>query len=323
MGFGSIKNTQGVDPVLSKLAVEYANNPQDYLADAIAPFMQVEEERYSYQVWDTTNAFGAADDDYSRGKSSPAQRASADVSTSSGKCVEHSLEFGISSRDKRAAQKLALGLEKRAQKYLVHRLMIEKEIAVRDLFFDTSTWTDITLSGTDQWSDSANSDPFDDIRTALNTVKTATGVRANTAIMGKEVFDKLSVHPDVTRAASLAGSTNLAMIDQGALEAVMAKLFRLERLYVGESIKNTGNAGDTFSGDFIWDKHCWLGFLTPAGQAVSDEDMAAVKTIGTQNWQSRIYEEKQTKQDVLETSSIYDAKVTAAPLGYLIIDAVA
>jgi hypothetical protein len=324
MAFSSVEDLLGVDPILTNMAIEYANDKSAYLSNVVSPFMPVDAERYTYQTFTTENAFGAADDNYKRGLHAPAQRASADVTTSTGKCAEHSLEFPIAKREARAAQKNALSLERRAQKYLMHRLMIEKEIACAAQFFDATVMTQTTtLSGTDQWSDSANSDPFGDIFTGIETIRLATGMGANSAIVGRQVLEKMVVHPDFTRAASLAGTTNLSVMDEAAVLGVLRKVLKLDRLYVGEAVKNTGSKGDTFSGGYIWQKHCWVGYLTPEGQEVDDFTVAAVKTPGTQDWQSTVYYEPQTKSDILETSSVYDIKTTSAALGYLIVDAVA
>lgn len=48
-----------------------------------------------------------------------------------------------------------------------------------------------TLTGTAKWSDTANADPYADIKLALDTVEADTGVRPDTAIMTRKSFDYL------------------------------------------------------------------------------------------------------------------------------------
>ncbi len=246
------------------------------------------------------------------------------MSTEQYRCDNHSLEYPIAEREARAAQENGLELERRAMAYIMHRLMIEKDKLARDVFFDPATFTqNTTLVGTQQWNDTASSDIFGDIDASIDAVTLSTGKRPNVGIVGKEVFDKMRVHPDVTRSAALAGTTPLAMVDHATLEVVLGKLFGLERLYVGSSVKNSGSKGDPFSGEYIWDKHAWFGWLNPAGMSVSDDTVAAVKTIGTRDFRARTYFEDQTEADILNISSIYTIEACAPELGYLIINAVA
>jgi len=85
-----------------------------------------------------------------------------------------------------------------ATENLTDRMLIIREKALADIMADTAVITqNVTLTGTDKWSDYDNSDPFDDIKTGLEAVRAACGKKPNTFTMGYTTMMTLMNHPDV------------------------------------------------------------------------------------------------------------------------------
>ncbi len=86
----------------------------------------------------------------------------------------------------------------------------------------------IVLAGTDQWSDPA-SDPIEDVEAAKEAVRSSTGKRPNTMVLGALVFAKLKNHPKIIERIKYTGR------DVATVE-LLASLFGLQRVTVGDAI---------------------------------------------------------------------------------------
>jgi hypothetical protein len=140
-------------------------------------------------------------------------------------------------------------------------IALDREKRVADLIFNTNTYpasNRTTLSGTSQWSDFTNSDPYTAIMTALDGML----MRPNVAVIGRLAWSVLRVHPKLT--AALAPSTNGNSPTANAagrpanVEAV-AELLELDRIEIGEAFVNTAKPGQTATLSRCWGKH--MAFL--------------------------------------------------------------
>ena len=152
---------------------------------------------------------------------------------------------------------------------------LDREKRVADLVFNANTYpaaNKTTLSGTSQWSDYTNSDPYSAIMTARDGML----MPFNTAIIGRLAWSKLRVHPKITAALAPSSNGNSSTSNaQGApatLQAV-ADLLELDQILVGESWINTAKPGQTASLSRVWGKHMALLHLNPIasirGNAIS------------------------------------------------------
>ena len=138
---------------------------------------------------------------------------------------------------------------------------LDREKRVADLIFNQNSYpaaNRATLSGTSQWSDYSNSDPYTAIQTALDGML----MRPNIGVIGRLAWSRLRVHPKIT--ASLAPSaigntpTSNAGGQPATLQAV-ADLLELDQIIVGEAFINTAKPGQTASLSRCWGKH--MAFL--------------------------------------------------------------
>jgi hypothetical protein len=115
----------------------------------------------------------------------------------------------------------------------------------------------VTLSGTDQWTDYTNSDPFEDINTGKEAIRAKIGVYPNVLELGPAVLTALRSHPKVLDRLSTASDRPPATIQQ------LQTLFEVERIVVGRAVQNTGTAtAPTFTD--VWGKHALLAYTTLA-----------------------------------------------------------
>lgn len=130
------------------------------------------------------------------------------------------------------------------QDYIAMRL----EKAQADIATNAATYAasnKVTLSGTSQWSDyGATSNPSRDIETAKEAIRTQTGRRGNTVLMGAAVFAQVRNHPLIRDAIKYTGR-------DAATPEQLATLWGVNRVLVGDSIYNNGSTMVDVWGKFV------------------------------------------------------------------------
>jgi len=140
-------------------------------------------------------------------------------------------------------------------------IALDREKRVADLVFNLNTYpaaNRTTLSGTSQWSDFTNSDPYSAIMTALDGML----MRPNIAVIGRLAFSRLRVHPKITAALAPSSNGNSSTVNAAGAPATaqaIADLLELDQIIIGEAFINTAKPGQTASLSRCWGKH--MAFL--------------------------------------------------------------
>lgn len=131
-------------------------------------------------------------------------------------------------------------------------VLLDREKRAADLAFDAAQYAaanKVQLSGTDQWSDYANSDPVGDIEAGLNVPMH----RPNKMVIGQAAWSILRQHPKIIK------SVNKNSGDAGlASKEGVAELFELDEIIVGQGWVNSAKPGQPVSRVRVWGKHCLL-----------------------------------------------------------------
>ena len=122
------------------------------------------------------------------------------------------------------------------------------EIAQAALALNASNYAasnKVTLSGTSQWSDLANSDPVANVETAKEAIRALTGKRPNVCVMGAAVFAKVKQTAAVKDRIKYTGR-DIATPD------LLASLFGVQQVLIGDSVyaNDDGTFVDTW-GKFV------------------------------------------------------------------------
>lgn len=299
--------------ILSQFSQKYVN--QTYINELLLPPLRVKEKTGNYAKYDKSNLRT-----YAEIFRAPGTRAlSVDYGVSQGSyvCRERALEklvpdeFINNTDDPYDPKRDAVAT-------LMDNIWVNQENALATDLADTNVLTNnTTLSGTDQWSDYLNSDPFDDIRTGIDTIRVATSQLPNTAWMSYEVMNKLKQHPDVREQVKY---TNGGQLSNDAFINFMKGFFNLDNVYIGTAIKNTADEGQTDSLSSVWGKHFWLAYISPRptlmratfGYTFTD----VPREVDT-------YREESKKSEVVRVRYSYDQNLMDVNLAYLIKDAIA
>jgi hypothetical protein len=297
-----------VDPVLSNVSKAYQN--EMYISEMIMPSMKVGTENGKYYQYDrakfrrntTKRAAGAKANEVEHG-----------LSTASYSTEDHALKEKTPWEIIRQAD-TALAPERDATENVTEQLLIDKEVALATSMAATATITqNTTLSGTSQWSDYTNSDPIGDVKTAVTTVQKSIGRKPNTMIVGKEVFDKLADHPDIIEKVKYS---QLGVLT----EELLARVFNVQKVIVAEAIYNTATEGATDSMSYIWGKHAWLVYITPAARLRS---ITLGFTFKYEDRKTKKWDDEDAEARFVRVNENYVQKFVATEAAYLIKNAVA
>lgn len=236
-----------VQPELTAIAIGYRN--ENLIADEVLPRVIVGKQEFKYQKYAMQDGFTLPDTKVGR-KSKPNEvDFSATEQTAS--TSDYGLDDPIPQADvnNAAPGQNPLG---RATMNLTDLILLDREKRVADLVFDAGQYAaanKITLSGSSQWSDYANSNPIDAILAALDGCI----MRPNVFVMGQAVWTKLRQHPRVVKAVlGNAGDSGVA-----ARQAV-ADLLEIEQILVGQGWLNTARKGQPVAMQRVWGKSAAL-----------------------------------------------------------------
>lgn len=302
------------DKILTQFSQKYTN--KNYISELILPPLSVKERAGKYAKYGTENLRVYADQVYR----SPGTRANTvDYSVSQGSylCNERALE-------KRVPDEFINNTDdpydpkRDAVATLMDNIWVNQENALATFVSDTGNVSqNVTLSGTDQWSDFTNSDPFDDIWTGIDTIRTATSQLPNTAFLSYEVMNKLKQHPDIREQVKY---TNGGQLSNDAFINFVKGFFNLDNVFVGTAIKDTADEGQTASLSSVWGKHFWLTFINPRPTLMQ---ATVGYTFTDVPRQVETYREESHVSDVVRLRYSYDQNIMDTSLIYLIKNAIA
>lgn len=272
-----------ISPRLTAIALSYRNSV--FIADGVLPRVPVDSPKFIYSKFDVADSFTVPDTRVGR-KSAPNEIdwTGTEVNAS---VEDYGLDDLIPKRDVMAAEAGAtiqgvtpIDPEARSTLLLTDLVALDRERRVAGQVFNVANYTNNqTLSGTAQWSDFTNSDPLNDILTALD----APLIRPNVAVFGQPVWSKLRQHPKIT-AAVYPGGGNAGSGGAAVSRQAIADLLELDEVLIGPSWYNTAKPGQTASLGRIWGKHA--SFIYRAPQIMDTQNTV---TFGfTAEWGSRI-----------------------------------
>lgn len=237
-----------------------------------------------------------------------------DLTTGTYQCEEYALRDIVTDRA-RKNQDQPLNLDMDTTKILIQQLMVEKEYRVAEALFNTTTFTSYhsALSTAYRWDNytSSDSDPLAYIDTAKESVGKYALRRANTVIMGEEVFDHVKHHPIILdRIKYGSDSAKPALVTPNLL----AQAFGVDQVLVGTAWYNSATEGQTVTPARIWGKYVMVAYIESSPSIKSP-------TLGfqphSQNMTVSKWREDKRKGDIIEVSYVSDEVIVNAGSAYL------
>lgn len=281
MGYGLVKCIGNapfpIVPEQTAIAIAYTNRTT--IADDVLPRVPVGKKEFQYLIHTFSDGFTVPDTKVAR-RSSPGQ-VEFSAAPATGYCQDYALDDVIPQDDIDNAPPNYDPVGK-ATAFLTNLILLDREIRVANLVFNTATYAaglTSTLSGTSQWSDYTNSDPLSAIMNALDTMT----IRPNVAVFGRVTWTKLRMHPKIVQAVNGIAAPGTGAAAGTVSRQQVAQLLELEDVLVGESFFNTARKGQTAALSRVWGKHA--AFLVRDRAALAGKGA----TFGfTPQFQSRI-----------------------------------
>jgi hypothetical protein len=301
-----------INPVLTAVALAYRNPDVALIADQVLPLTPTAQE-FKWLKYDLASGYTVPDTKVGR-KSSPTE-VEFNATEQIDKCVDYGLDDFIPNEDIDADNQ---GIDPRgtATGYLTNLIMLAREIRVANAVFNAANYTNtVTLSGTGQYSDGANSDPVAGIGDILDVPI----YRPNIAVFGQAAWTKTRRHPKLVQAIK-GTAQGAGMVSRQEF----ADFFELNEVLVGAGFVNTAKKGQTVANSRVWGKH--IAFLY--------RDRAAGPQAGvtfgfTAQWGGRIAgnlnEQKRglTGGEIVRVGERVKEVIAAPDMGYFVQNAVA
>ncbi len=303
-----------VNPVSSSLSIGFKN--ERFLWDMIAPVSEQTEQSGTYFVYDREFWF-RRQEGAERAAEGPYTRVGYGVSNQTFNAREIGFEKLLGEVTRNASQ-TPENLETQDIQFLTNLIQLELEKRVSGVLFITGVWgTSNTLTGSNQWSDFANSDPIADADTASNTIRQNTGATPNTMFVGKVGWDQLKNHPLVLEKYKY---TQRAIMTPELVAAVL----EVPEITVGDSVENTAGENLAFTGADIWtDNALFLVRNNPALGVANGSYTFMWDEKGNIPWAVEDYQADDLRSTVNRIFTHIDPQIVSAQHGYLFLDVAA
>lgn len=251
-------------PALTAIAVMYRN--ARLIADMVLPRVPVQLPTFEYTVFPTALDFTVPNTLVGRlGKPNQVLPQSDKVA---GSVLSYGLEVPVPRRDQRIAAAMRQAFPQAASSQnpmdlaamlCTDLLLLDREVRAAALVFALNSYLAtqrVTLSGTSQWSDTANSNPINAILNAMDQML----VRPNKGVIGRQAFTVVAQHPRVVSAV-LGNAGTSGVVTPQALAGVLG----LEEIIIGDAWVNNARLGQPATQTRTWGKHMALLAINPLG----------------------------------------------------------
>jgi hypothetical protein len=310
-----------IDKVLTQISLGYPNNGM--VGDVL--FSTVRVRKQSDLYYEFGREHWLPEDEY-RAPGTPAvEIPGLAVSTNPYFCREYALSIPVTDEERQNADS-PLEPFRDGTELVTNKLMLRRELRIHDKVTTAANYNashTTTLSGTDQWSDYANSDPIGDVKTGIRQIHSALFMEPNIGVFPYQVMSILEDHPDFIE--------RIKYSQVGVLTAdLIAALMGLGRIVVPGLGYNSGVPGGTETLGYLWGKDVVLAWSGPPGMKKPNFGYefnwryASGREMVTDRWR-----EEARGADIVRVRRRYDLKFIAVDgsgdsiAGYLIEAAVA
>lgn len=304
-----------VDKLLTNVSSAYV--PKGFISEEVLPTIQYKQYSGLLGKYGTNHL--RIENTIKGGRGKYRQVETRVYSTTSFLIEGHGLEDFVSKEDY-ANVELPFDAERDGVMGISTILWLEKEFSLASTLGNTAIITqNVTLSGSQQFNDYANSDPVGVATTAKNTILNASGMMPNLAIMDIQLWNVMRFHPQFLTALGYRYQR-----PGGLTEEEVAKALGVDKVLFGSARYDAAKEGQAAQFTSVWGKN--LIFLV-----APDKPEIMQKSVGylvrpTGNEPRKVY--KQTNFNPPGSTSLlcedeYDMLISDTTCGYLVANAMA
>ena len=311
-------NALHINAPLTNVSVAYRLNRAALIADKIFPEVPVDHKTDAY--WTVPRGAWFRDEARPRPGGTESVGSGYDVAQETYNTIVEAIHKDVDDQTRANADSV-WNLDSDATEFVTDRLLIRKEIKVLSSVFKTGIWKSdktgvaATPSANQfiQWSDYDDSNPTKDVKAWRREILSTTGYLPNVLVLGWDVLDVLSEHPQFIDRVKYTSAESITM-------DVIARYFEVDRIEVSSAVINTGKEGAADNFGFVLGKVAWLGYVAPspsllaptAGYSFSWKGVSGGlgQTVGISKFRM-----DQLKADRIEGEIAIDPKIVAPELG--------
>jgi len=289
-----------IDQVLTNISIGWGN--QGLVAEQLFPVVRVRKQSDKYYTFGR-EAWLPEAGDYRAPGTEANEIPGLSLSLDTYYAQEHSLQVAVTDEERENADS-PLSPDRDGTELVTSKILLGREKAMKDAVTDNTQYaTDmtVTLSGTAQWNDYANSNPIGDMKAGRRAMHANMFLEPNTAIIPYQVMAALEDHPDFIE--------RIKYSERAILTAeIIASVVGIPNVIV----PGTGIASDaSLVPGYLWGKDVVLAFV-PSRPGMRVPAFAYEFVWGYGGNQAQVvdrWREERRKSDVIRVSRRYDLKM--------------
>jgi len=304
-------------PDLGAIAYEYnaEASQRGFIGLGLLPIFEVEEQSADYPKIPIESLIKIQDT--KRAPRANYGRSDYEFETGTYACKENGWEEPVDDSEANLYRRYFIA-EEVAVKRATDILLRGQEVRIAAMMFNSGNFT--VADAAIAWNTSATAVPRTNIEAGKIAMRAASGLEPNTIAMSKKVFTYLMLTAEITTAFRYTNP-----IEIGGMEAqkrIMAQYFGVDRVLVGDAIKDTGKKGQVFSLGDIWDDEYVGLFKVSAGGNDLREPVVGRTFLWTADSPGNIvteqYREEQRRSNIYRVRHNVDECFIFQGAGYLL-----
>lgn len=248
---------QYIDQALTNVSNAWFNQSSDFIGNLIFPTVTVKHKTFKVPRYGKEGLIVPSD--LSRTGEAKAKRVDYSRTYDTPTVLTEKALSDVVTKDDYEQSDLPFNAESDAVEFINSRMVISEEKGLATILSDTAQITqNATLTGTDKWSDKANSNPFTDIVTGAKSVRGSALMAPNSAFFSWEVWLAIVDHPDFIDRFKWGGD---GIMTEARFLTALAP-YGIKKVFIGSAQENSGGDGATDTFASIWGKNFWLGYVT-------------------------------------------------------------
>jgi len=304
-------------PDLGAIAYEYnaEASQRGFIGLGLLPIFEVEEQSADYPKIPIESLIKIQDT--KRAPRANYGRSDYEFETGTYACKENGWEEPVDDVEANLYRRY-FDAEEVAVKRAVDILLRGQEVRIAAMMFNSGNFT--VADAAIPWNTSATAVPRTNVEAGKIAMRAASGLEPNTIAMSKKVFTYLMLTAEITTAFRYTNP-----IEIGGMEAqkrIMAQYFGVDRVLVGDAIKDTAKKGQVFSLGDIWDDEYVGLFKVSAGGNDLREPVVGRTFLWTADSPGNIvteqYREEQRRSNIYRVRHNVDECFIFQGAGYLL-----
>jgi len=304
-------------PDLGAIAYEYnaEASQRGFIGLGLLPIFEVEEQSADYPKIPIESLIKIQDT--KRAPRANYGRSDYEFETGTYACKENGWEEPVDDVEANLYRRY-FDAEEVAVKRATDILLKGQEVRIAAMMFNSGNFT--VADAAIPWNTSATAVPRTNVEAGKIAMRAASGLEPNTIAMSKKVFTYLMLTAEITTAFRYTNP-----IEIGGMEAqkrIMAQYFGVDRVLVGDAIKDTAKKGQVFSLGDIWDDEYVGLFKVSAGGNDLREPVVGRTFLWTADSPGNIvteqYREEQRRSNIYRVRHNVDECFIFQGAGYLL-----